>query len=87
MQDASRTDFWNLTMISISWVSTNFLFFGSFFFVKYLPGDFYLNTILASLSILSFLVMTPLSKIISSRMMLSGTFAIALILMIVMLWV
>ena len=41
---------WNLCLMLINWVAASFIFYLLNFFIKYMPGDIYINSVIGGLS-------------------------------------
>ena len=46
----TKNGLFNLIMATLGWITATFVFFLMDFFVKYLPGDIYVNQLIASFS-------------------------------------
>ncbi|CDW87768.1 UNKNOWN [Stylonychia lemnae] len=54
---------YNLVMINFGWITATFVFFLLDFFVKYLPGNIYVNQLVASMSMFGYLISDPIMYI------------------------
>jgi Na+/melibiose symporter-like transporter len=62
----------------ISWGSVSFSFFMLSFFIKYMPGDVYLNSIVSGFSAVSYLLAGPMKKRFDAKWILFISFTLAL---------
>ncbi|CDW91148.1 organic cation [Stylonychia lemnae] len=61
---------YNLILISVGWSTSTFIYYLLDFFVKYLPGNIYVNQLVASLSIFGYLVADPVASISNTKISL-----------------
>jgi hypothetical protein len=57
----------NLIMMIVSWVAASFSFYLLNFFIKYMPGDIYINSIISGCSAFALLIEGKLQKKIDLR--------------------
>lgn len=67
----------NLVMMILCWGSVSFSFFVLSFFMKYMPGNIYLNSIVSGFSCIAFLFSGPMSKRFDIKWILCMSFALA----------
>ncbi len=53
---------WNISLLIICWIATCFSYFIFVFFIKYLPADIYVVSIVSGLSTFGYLLQTPIAK-------------------------
>ncbi|CDW73543.1 organic cation [Stylonychia lemnae] len=69
---------YNLIMISVGWITSTFIFSLLDFFVKYLPGNIYVNQLVASLSMFGYLIAQPVAAISNNKISLLASFIASL---------
>jgi len=80
-----RTVLVNLKLMTISWCCVSFSYFTLTFFIKYLPGDVYMNQSISGLSTIAFLFAGPMSRRLDNKITLTLSFFIAFLSSLVMM--
>ncbi|CDW78985.1 solute carrier family member 5 [Stylonychia lemnae] len=75
---------YNMILISVGWITATFIFFLLDFFVKYLPGNIYINQLVASLSMFGYLISDPVAAISNNKISLLASFIASLVAVLVM---
>jgi MFS family permease len=79
-----KNAFYNLGLMVVCWVSTNFTYFLVIFLVKYLPGSIYTNSLVSGFSVIGYLVTPPLARKYDNRKIMLVGYAVSLIFLVLM---
>ncbi len=69
---------YNLILMIINWSCVSFFFYLLNFFIKYMPGDIFINSIISGLACFTMLLQGPLQKRFSSKFGLIVSFGMGL---------
>lgn len=58
---------YNLVLMLVAWCGASFTFYLLNFFIKYMPGDIYINSIVSGFSCFAMLLEGPMQKALSSK--------------------
>eukprot|EP00347_Sterkiella_histriomuscorum_P006274 403353395 len=70
---------YNLILMIMNWCAASFTFYLLSFFIKYMPGDIFVNSIVSGLCCFSLLMEGPIQKKLSTKVGQSISFALGLI--------
>ena len=71
----------------MGWTASTFVFFLLDFFVKYLPGNIYVNQLIASISMFGYLMGEPIAKWTNNKISLTLSYLISLVAVMIMTFV
>lgn len=78
MMKSDGTIVFNLIMMVFNWCAVSFFFYLLNFFIKYMPGDIFINSIVSGLCCFSLLIEGPIQKKFSSKFGQIMSFALGL---------